>query len=49
MDVTFILIVLLIGAIATYFSGDKWASKVALLFSIGAFAVTLGVLCRISM
>src|SRR6478672_1842089 len=41
MDVTYILIILLIGAIATYFSGDKLASKVALLFSIGAFAATL--------
>ena len=46
MDVTSILIILLIGAIATYFSG-KWASKVALVFSIGAFALTLGVLCRV--
>jgi NADH-quinone oxidoreductase subunit M len=47
MDVTSILIILLIGAIATYFSGDKWASKVALVFGIGAFALTLGVLCRV--
>jgi NADH-quinone oxidoreductase subunit M len=36
MDVTYILIILLLGAFATYFSGDKWAPKVALLFSIGA-------------
>ncbi|MEE1897534.1 NADH-quinone oxidoreductase subunit M [Flavobacterium rakeshii] len=41
MDVSFILITLLIGAAATYFAGNKWASKVALLFSVVAFAVTL--------
>jgi NADH-quinone oxidoreductase subunit M len=46
MDVTSILIILLIGAVATYFSG-KWASKVALASSIVAFAFTLGVLCRV--
>ncbi|WP_306349679.1 complex I subunit 4 family protein [Flavobacterium sp. '19STA2R22 D10 B1'] len=38
MDVSLILIILLFGAVATYFSGDQWASKVALLFSIAAFA-----------
>ncbi|MDN3678226.1 NADH-quinone oxidoreductase subunit M [Flavobacterium paronense] len=41
MDVTTILILLLSGAIITYFSGDKLASKVALIFSLGALAVTL--------
>lgn len=41
MDVSFILIILLSGAAATYFAGDKWASKVALLFSVAAFAATV--------
>jgi NADH-quinone oxidoreductase subunit M len=41
MNVTAILLVLLIGSIATYFSGDKWASKVALFFSATAFGLTL--------
>lgn len=41
MDVTYILIILLAGAFATYFSGDKWAARVALLFSIAAFAGSL--------
>lgn len=45
MDVTTLLIILLVGAFATYFSGDKWASKVALLFSLGAFA---GTICLLS-
>lgn len=41
MDVTTLLLLLLIGAIATYFSGDKIASKVALLFSISSFGLSL--------
>ncbi|MFL9838422.1 NADH-quinone oxidoreductase subunit M [Flavobacterium sp. ST-75] len=41
MDVSFILITLLIGAAATYFAGNKWASKVAMLFGVAAFAFTL--------
>lgn len=41
MDVSFILITLLFGAAATFYAGDKWASKAALLFSTVAFAVTL--------
>ena len=36
MNVSLILIILLIGAIATFLSGDKFASKVALLFSLAA-------------
>jgi NADH-quinone oxidoreductase subunit M len=39
MDVTTLLIILLIGSIVTYLSGDKLASKIALLFSIAAFGV----------
>lgn len=46
MDVTYILIILLLGAFATYFSGDKWAPKVALLFSLAAFAGTISLLCQ---
>ena len=38
MDVTLILIILLSGAFATYFSGDKLAPKVALIFSLAALA-----------
>jgi NADH-quinone oxidoreductase subunit M len=41
MDVTTILLLLLAGALITYFSGDKLASKVALIFSLGALAVSL--------
>jgi NADH-quinone oxidoreductase subunit M len=45
MDVTTLLIILLVGALATYLSGDKWAPKVALLFGLTAFA---GVICLLS-
>ena len=45
MDVTTLLIILLVGALATYFSGDKWAPKVALLFGLTAFA---GSICLLS-
>ena len=41
MDVTTLLIILLVGALATYFSGDKWASKTALLFGLAAFASSI--------
>ena len=41
MDVTTILLFLLVGSIATYLSGDKLASKVALVFSLGALAMSL--------
>lgn len=41
MDVTTLLIILLVGALATYFSGDKWASKIALLFSLVAFGSSI--------
>lgn len=36
MNVSLILFILLIGALATFLSGDKFASKVALLFSLVA-------------
>ncbi|MCR5860929.1 NADH-quinone oxidoreductase subunit M [Flavobacterium sp. J372] len=41
MNVSILLIILLTGAVATYLAGNKWASKVALLFSVGAFAATI--------
>ncbi|WJS95947.1 NADH-quinone oxidoreductase subunit M [Flavobacterium johnsoniae] len=41
MNVSTILIILLIGAFATYFSGDKLASKVALLFSLAALGCSI--------
>ncbi len=44
MDVTTILLLLLVGALATFFAGDKLASKVALLFSLGALGLTLALL-----
>lgn len=46
MDVSFILVILLFGALATWFVGDKWASKAALIFSSAAFAATLYVIYR---
>ena len=45
MDVTTLLIILLVGALATYFSGDKWAPKVAMVFGLTAFA---GAICLLS-
>jgi NADH-quinone oxidoreductase subunit M len=45
MDVTTLLIILLVGALSTYFSGDKWAPKVAMLFGLTAFA---GAICLLS-
>ncbi len=44
MNVTLILIILLVGALASYFSGDKLAPKVALFFSLAAFAASIVVL-----
>lgn len=45
MNVSVILIILLAGAVATYLAGDKWASKIAALFSTAAFAATIYVTC----
>jgi NADH-quinone oxidoreductase subunit M len=36
MNVSFILFLLLFGVFATYFAGDKWAKKIALLFSLAS-------------
>jgi len=43
MDIAIILIILLVGSILTYFSGNRFAAKVAMLFSIAAavFSVAL--------
>jgi NADH-quinone oxidoreductase subunit M len=45
MDVTTLLLILLVGTLATYFSGDKWAPKVALLVGLTSFA---GAICLLS-
>ncbi len=41
MNVSLILIILLVGAFITYLSGDKLASKVALIFSVVALGYSL--------
>ena len=41
MTVTSLLILLLVGALTTYFSGDKLASRVALFFSLASFGYSL--------
>lgn len=41
MNVTLLLLLLLAGSIFTFLSGDKLASKIALLFSVSAFALSL--------
>ena len=41
MDISYLLIILLVGAIATFFAGDKLASKVALFFGLASFAISL--------
>jgi NADH-quinone oxidoreductase subunit M len=46
MNVSLILITLLVGAFATYFSGNKWASKVALFFSLSAFGSSIFLLLQ---
>lgn len=41
MDVTYLLILLLVGALVTYISGDKLASKVALFFGLASFGYSI--------
>lgn len=41
MNISIVLIVLLVGALVTYFSGNKFASKTALVSSIAAFVATI--------
>lgn len=45
MDISFVLIILLFGAAATYFVGNKWASVAALIFSGAAFAAAVYITC----
>ena len=44
MNVSFILILLLFGAVATYFAGDKLAKKVALVFSLASAVFSVYIL-----
>ncbi|HFG0578551.1 NADH-quinone oxidoreductase subunit M [Flavobacterium psychrophilum] len=44
MNVSFILIFLLFGAVATYFAGDKLAKTVALFFSLASIVVSIFIL-----
>jgi NADH-quinone oxidoreductase subunit M len=44
MNVSFILIFLLFGAVATYFAGDKFAKSVALLFSLASIVGSIFIL-----
>jgi NADH-quinone oxidoreductase subunit M len=41
MNVSLILIILLVGAFATFLAGDKFASKIALLFSLAALGCSI--------
>ena len=41
MDIIYILILLLVGSFATYFSGDKLASKTALVFGLASFVLSI--------
>lgn len=41
MDISFLLIILLVGALATFLAGDKMASKVALFFGLVSLGFTL--------
>lgn len=46
MDVSIVLIILLAGALISYLSGNRLASKVALLTSVAALAVSWLLLCK---
>lgn len=46
MNVSFILILLLFGSIATFLAGDKWAKIVALTFSISSFVGSVFILSQ---
>ena len=41
MDIIYLLILLLVGSFATYFSGDKLASKTALVFGLASFVLSI--------
>lgn len=44
MNIAIILVILLAGAFATYFSGNRFASKVAMLFAVVAAAFSVSIL-----
>lgn len=44
MNITIILIILLIGVVVTFFSGNRFASKVAMLFSIASLIFSIALL-----
>ncbi|NMH28697.1 complex I subunit 4 family protein [Flavobacterium silvaticum] len=46
MDVSIVLILLFAGALLSFLSGDKWASKTALLTSVVALGASWLVLCK---
>ena len=48
MNVLLLLILLLVGALATFFAGDKLASKVALFFSVAVFGYALTLLNQLN-
>lgn len=48
MNVLLLLILLLVGALATFLAGDKLASKVALFFSVAIFGYALVLLNRLN-
>lgn len=41
MDISYLLIILLVGAFATFFAGDKLASKVAFFFGLASLGFTI--------
>ena len=41
MNISILLILLLVGALATFLAGDKLASKVALFFSLSALGLSI--------
>lgn len=46
MDVSIVLLILFAGSLLTFVSGDKWASKIALLGSVAALGASWLVLCK---
>lgn len=46
MEAVYILGILLGGSLLTWMAGDKWASKIALLFSLGALGLSIGMICK---
>lgn len=46
MNIAIILVILLVGVVVTYCSGNRFASKVAMLFSIAAFVFSVALLLQ---